>query len=1411
MTTARCCLLLASLVALECGRYPDAGQGGSDSSYDSGIIAAQTDVHRARHEVDDCGVPILDIPNIGRQRHPAWIALYALAYAGVDVYDESMSDVESSGKFLACLDWLEKSLRETPGGLWVWDYLFDSTYNDVTIRAPWSSGFAQAVGVQAFLAGWELTGTSRYLELARRAAKAIVTPISQGGLLFAEGDFVWFEEIPEPPGNPTHILNGHLRATLALFDLADATCDPETGDWARRGIESLLRRLPLFDTGHWLRYDLNPRKSELLFRFANPYGGELPSLAVDRIALRDPLTGEEIAVDVGCNGDDFGPARIAGIHWGPRERLLGRDVRRLVPADSEMSTEEMGPPHSYFYLSLPGEWTTNLRDRPLEMVVDYRDETRANTTVQRRAISPGPSFRDLRESDLLLTGEDQWRRWLLPVRTQDLGYWVGLEYAEKHAQYLTALAKRDDRLQPWARRADGYERLAKPFVGLDEQQVSPVAARLPTNTPPLQSYKLDDGGVLMQAFSAESADPSTERFVYTPFLTARQALQGEDLPEYPRGELDPSLSCRKPALEWLRDPSNRFSVDEAAIFTYPFRNVYNNVISDPPWPSAFGQAYVLKAFLSAKQDDLASNLDEDIASVANAYTIPVEQGGIVASNRRGQMFFEEVPNLTHILCGHLTSIPPLHDAAIELGDPKLARAVSGGVNTLLDVLHLYDAGYWLRYDLNPRPDLLLQIDWIEGSASPLIDEVILEEPELGRFVRLDVGSAGDFDGASRISGTDWETTSTVDGRSVRAVARGSTRRSQPPPGGAIQSTFLILQCPDGNQDDWFDVAGFRLLLRYRDEAPGTFQIGIRRIDDGDQLSFVPLRGPALRTLGDGRWKWYDIRVRPQDLGWYKGESYQRYEVGLLQELGNRFRHWRLSQAAHKQRHALEMRALGKDFVVRDPGHPQEPRPTIDLRVLESSPTYPQHGFENCLDGDVLDDYAAVLSDGDAFVKLLVTPPTSLEALEFQWESPRNRAGRVEVRLLDESGRSGRVIGTSEGSISATCRIPLSSESPIAGLEIRFGDLRGRPNLLLRRIHAERDRGGDGNSDPDSVFLDAWHPRNPLRNLRLPITNRVKSLADRLAAGAKSEHEVVHRFLTHLVQWQIGLLDSGSPDEAIENGMGSCGDLTNLLLAMAATQGIQGRHVNLHNYPPGSGHTVAELMLGKRWELYDPTFGAWYESRHDSPPRALSFVELREASQQNPESVRTRTLTWRPSIVAFTGVEIFRSANPAGPMVPDFPMAFPLRLSIDGESVIDRSDFVLNSPRYQGADSLGVAQANQHQEWTLSGLNPGAEYEFVLTPDHLGGDVDSSDLSFELTADISGADLLVASGHRFEFSAGTPEPWTIRFRPYRPSARLTLSHPYRGPLHRYLAPSRYLLRPAAVGESGIRPRLSELRP
>ncbi len=134
-------------------------------------------------------------------------------------------------------------------GGWVsWEYAFDYPGS----RAPWLSGMAQGVAIQALARGWQATQNARDLELAKQALPGLGRRLQAGGLLVKSARGRWWPLYTEQPS--LRVLNGDLQAVISLYDYAAITGDAQALAWAQDGARVAAAVLPEYDTGAWSRY-----------------------------------------------------------------------------------------------------------------------------------------------------------------------------------------------------------------------------------------------------------------------------------------------------------------------------------------------------------------------------------------------------------------------------------------------------------------------------------------------------------------------------------------------------------------------------------------------------------------------------------------------------------------------------------------------------------------------------------------------------------------------------------------------------------------------------------------------------------------------------------------------------------------------------------------------------------------------------------------------------------------------------------------------------------------------------------------------------------------------------------------------------------------------------------------------------
>src|SRR5262245_7078530 len=124
-----------------------------------------------------------------------------------------------------------------PDGALVWEYEFDFG----TVRAPWTSGMAQAVMAQALARLGDP-------DLARRAYRAIPGRLDRK---LAAGPWIRLYS-----GSGETVLNAQLQSAISIGDYAELAGDADAANYAERLLATARTMLPRFDTGHWSRYSL---------------------------------------------------------------------------------------------------------------------------------------------------------------------------------------------------------------------------------------------------------------------------------------------------------------------------------------------------------------------------------------------------------------------------------------------------------------------------------------------------------------------------------------------------------------------------------------------------------------------------------------------------------------------------------------------------------------------------------------------------------------------------------------------------------------------------------------------------------------------------------------------------------------------------------------------------------------------------------------------------------------------------------------------------------------------------------------------------------------------------------------------------------------------------------------------------
>ncbi|QFU15904.1 D-glucuronyl C5-epimerase family protein [Microvirga thermotolerans] len=214
--------------------------------------------------LDEDGVPFSQGPHGEVFRNVSSVA-FSIGDRGIEYgLVDGCVPLDMTAKRQAAFAWLEKNAIQVGNAL-VWNYNYATQVNDLVVAENWPSAFSQAAVATRFLMAGCTTGDGKYLEIARDAARALLLPVSQGGVRSDDDGFVWFQEIPVPDQHAPFIVNAHLYSIFTLLVLDRYFPEENFRKAALAGLNSLERAFDTIDNGYWNRYDLRPRYSGVDF------------------------------------------------------------------------------------------------------------------------------------------------------------------------------------------------------------------------------------------------------------------------------------------------------------------------------------------------------------------------------------------------------------------------------------------------------------------------------------------------------------------------------------------------------------------------------------------------------------------------------------------------------------------------------------------------------------------------------------------------------------------------------------------------------------------------------------------------------------------------------------------------------------------------------------------------------------------------------------------------------------------------------------------------------------------------------------------------------------------------------------------------------------------------------------------
>ena len=726
-------------------------------------------------------------------------------------------------------------------------------------------------------------------------------------------------------------------------------------------------------------------------------------------------------------------------------------MQAVFPANfkEEFESQKLTAPYTFINVNFPKK-----SNNEYFLKIDYKDNIKGNLVLQQRTISPGLKFHTVDNGIFLLKGDNKPKSLITKIGEKDLGYHVGSSYAWKHYLYLNKIADitKDKDIIKWSK-------TAKAYINTIEYETDHIIKLgkviIPEQTPMLPLISFDKNMVIRQHgvsdktklidglydFASEGGLPFYS--IYAIALQASDALKFnipdkiyENIPKsyynkYDFIKKDDRIKIKKePAIKWLKENAKRYK--DALSWQFDFRNVYNDVEQSPGWNSAFGQAYVIKAFVYNKIYDYAIR-------AANAYKYDITSGGVSSFGKDLEVWFEEVPNKTHILNAHLISLNALRQIQNETNSNDLNKTINAGLKSLEDKIFKFDNGYWSKYDQNPKKELLFQIDYLSGEKSPLIESACLISTINHQKTCVQATDDG-------ISGIDWLPLQIIDKMSARSFENGHSKRTTAVAGGASHNVFINMPLPDREFADQWDITPYYFVLKYKDVSKGQFAVKIQAINQGNFLEFVPLQKSNIITYGDNNWKEFLVPVYATDLGWYMGVDYHKYHIEQLSDVNKFVNDLVLGQVIQRWNYYLDEFENNRSVIV-------EPKidNNVELKnysVKSNLNFYECCKLENALDGDADNNYVAAMEDTKLPHKIEIdfNKRTFVDDIDFLWESATNKVSKFDISFFD-----GDNVVFDKNISNESQETNIKAKKDITKIVVNIKEYGGQKRLLMRSI------------------------------------------------------------------------------------------------------------------------------------------------------------------------------------------------------------------------------------------------------------------------------------------------------------------------------------------------------------------------
>ena len=228
---------------------------GNEVYYGMGERPNWSNIHRDL--ATDLQKGLLLLKGVSKKKKVSLGKVVSITFRGHGLVDNvTLSNNAHLAQFYYAANWLV--LHQDDKGGWPIYVTRKLASGKLELPPGWYSAMAQGQAMSLLVRAYLRTNNIKYLDSAIKAMRLLDIPSKDGGVLavFAE-KYPWYEEYPTTPHS--FVLNGFIYSLLGLYDVKMVALEEgatEADRLYRAGLSSLIKMLPLYDTGSGSIYDL---------------------------------------------------------------------------------------------------------------------------------------------------------------------------------------------------------------------------------------------------------------------------------------------------------------------------------------------------------------------------------------------------------------------------------------------------------------------------------------------------------------------------------------------------------------------------------------------------------------------------------------------------------------------------------------------------------------------------------------------------------------------------------------------------------------------------------------------------------------------------------------------------------------------------------------------------------------------------------------------------------------------------------------------------------------------------------------------------------------------------------------------------------------------------------------------------